>query len=245
MSKFILIDGVDGCGKSTQVDMLVEYLNEKYNGKCVTIHFPNYKSESSGPARAYLAGGIPNDTNNILAISSLFTVDMYCTYMTNLKKYFDDPDMFIIMDRWILSSVVYQTLNCDHHSKFTMQKAIYDMAINTYHLPQPDLTIILDMDGQFAVDNIKLRQQKSNSTNTDVHEENDDIIIRAADEYRLQGNFPVACHCYADNMDDIQNNSVKLVKVDIGRMTHDYKMKPATRIHSQIVNIVNEYFNLK
>ena len=65
MGKFIAIDGLDGSGKGTQSEILVQRLLDE--GKRVrVISFPIYESDSSIFVRMYLEGKLgdkPSDTN--------------------------------------------------------------------------------------------------------------------------------------------------------------------------------------
>ena len=55
MSTFIAIDGLDGSGKNTQSDLLVNRL--KIEGYAVrSLSFPMYESESSTLVKMYLDG---------------------------------------------------------------------------------------------------------------------------------------------------------------------------------------------
>ena len=55
MSKLIIIEGLDGCGKSTQTKLLEEYFTSKgINYK--KIKLPDYDSPSSTLVNMYLAG---------------------------------------------------------------------------------------------------------------------------------------------------------------------------------------------
>ena len=55
MSKFIVIDGLDGSGKGTQSAILAEAL-KKEGKKVLQIEFPLYSSDSSLFVRKYLGG---------------------------------------------------------------------------------------------------------------------------------------------------------------------------------------------
>ena len=55
--KLIVIEGLDGCGKSTQLDML----HDKYGDKAKFISFPNYDSPSGSIVKDYLSGKFPED----------------------------------------------------------------------------------------------------------------------------------------------------------------------------------------
>ena len=59
MSTFIAIDGLDGSGKETQSNRLVNHL--KIEGYTVrSLSFPVYSSESSALVRMYLDGKLGN-----------------------------------------------------------------------------------------------------------------------------------------------------------------------------------------
>ena len=87
MGKFIAIDGLDGSGKGTQSEKLVQKLIS--DGKKVKIlSFPMYESESSAFVKMYLEGRLgdkPSDTNAYTA-SMFFACDRYISYATDWKK---------------------------------------------------------------------------------------------------------------------------------------------------------------
>ena len=75
-SKLIVIDGLDGSGKTTQLKIAQDYLEKQgYNVK--TISFPDYNSESSALVKMYLNGEFSSDPNdvNAYAASSFYAVD--------------------------------------------------------------------------------------------------------------------------------------------------------------------------
>ena len=87
MGKFIAIDGLDGSGKGTQSEKLVNQLIK--DGKKVKIlSFPMYESDSSLFVKMYLDGKLgdkPSDTNAYTA-SMFFACDRYISYVTDWKK---------------------------------------------------------------------------------------------------------------------------------------------------------------
>ena len=69
MGKLIVIEGLDGSGKSTQLNLLPERLNER-GIDCKTVSFPNYESDSSALIKMYLSGKLgdkPSDVNAFAA----------------------------------------------------------------------------------------------------------------------------------------------------------------------------------
>ncbi len=85
--KLIVIEGLDGSGKSTQLDILYEKLSQL--GMDVRkIKLPNYDDRSSELVKMYLDGRFgkePQDVN-VYAASSFFAVDRYVSYNCYWKE---------------------------------------------------------------------------------------------------------------------------------------------------------------
>ena len=72
MGKLIVIEGLDGSGKSTQLDLLYKNLNAK-SIDCRSVSFPNYNDPSSTLVKMYLNGNFgkkPSDVNAFAASST-------------------------------------------------------------------------------------------------------------------------------------------------------------------------------
>ena len=83
MGKLIVIEGLDGSGKSTQLNLLEERL-KKAGKDCKTVSFPDYESDSSALVKMYLRGEFGNkpDDVNPFAASAFYTVDRFASYIT-------------------------------------------------------------------------------------------------------------------------------------------------------------------
>ena len=81
MGKLYVIDGLDGCGKSTQFDLLSDAM-EKQGGYFRTISFPDYSQPSSALVKMYLGGDLGGSPAavNAYAASSFYAVDRYASY---------------------------------------------------------------------------------------------------------------------------------------------------------------------
>ena len=91
MGKLIVIEGLDGSGKSTQLELLPQNLKSK-GIDCKTVSFPDYDNPSSTLVKMYLAGEFgknPNDVN-AFAASTFYCVDRYASFKANWGKFYND-----------------------------------------------------------------------------------------------------------------------------------------------------------
>lgn len=122
MGKLIVIDGLDGSGKATQVGRLYSYLKEQ--GRNVhKASFPEYSSGSSKAVRMYLNKELGDDLYklNPYACSSFYAVDRVIQFIMTLGDLYNEPDSIILCDRYISANVIYQQANFPHKRK---EKAI-------------------------------------------------------------------------------------------------------------------------
>ena len=77
----IVLEGLDGSGKSTQLALLRDWFEQQGNTP-VTIKLPDYEDNSSMLVREYLAGRFgkePGDVN-AYAASLFYAVDRYANF---------------------------------------------------------------------------------------------------------------------------------------------------------------------
>lgn len=101
MGKLIVIEGLDGSGKSTQTPILEAELKNQ-GREVLTVSFPNYESDSSALVRMYLSGTFgtrPTDVN-AYAASSFYAVDRYASYMTGWKGFYEKSDSVVLATRY-------------------------------------------------------------------------------------------------------------------------------------------------
>lgn len=144
-SKIIVIDGLDGCGKSTQLEIIKNRLSE--SGKCVhTISFPDYESQSSALVKMYLNGEFSDDPDDInaYAASSFYAVDRYSSYMKNWKKIYESNSI-ILAARYVSSNAFHQMPKLSEEKWYEFLTWLYDYEHNKLGLPEADKVIFLDM----------------------------------------------------------------------------------------------------
>ncbi|MDK2802238.1 MAG: deoxynucleoside kinase [Oscillospiraceae bacterium] len=175
--KLIVIDGIDGCGKTTQTNLLYEYLKINYPFKLIS--FPNYENKSSSLVKMYLDGEINKNPSEInpFAASSFYSADRYISYMIDWKKDYDNG-INIISARYVSSNAIHQTpkLNSIYWDKYL--DWLYDYEYNKLLLPKPDLTIFLSMSKAVSNKLIEKRNIKK-----DIHESDKNYIDKCYESY--------------------------------------------------------------
>lgn len=145
MGKLIVLEGLDGSGKSTQTDLTVKYLkNEGIDFR--KIKLPDYDSPSSTLVKMYLSGdfGKHADCVNAYAAGAFYAVDRYASFNLDWKKDYENGRL-IIADRYATSNSIYQMekLNTDEWDAYLEWSS--DFEYNKLGIPRPDLVIFLDM----------------------------------------------------------------------------------------------------
>lgn len=106
--KLIVLEGIDGSGKSAQYRRLCARFDEMgmaYHH----IVFPRYDQESSALIRMYLNGAFgahPSDVN-AYAASTFFAVDRYASYRTDWGGIYENGGL-ILSDRYTTSNAIHQ-----------------------------------------------------------------------------------------------------------------------------------------
>ena len=168
-SKIIVIDGLDGSGKSTQLEITKKRLEESGN-KVKVISFPDYESQSSALVKMYLAGEFSKnpDDINAYAASSFYAVDRYASYMTNWKKDYEDGTI-ILAARYVSSNALHQMSKLDSNEWDNYLDWLYDYEHNKLGIPKADAVIFLDMPVEVSQKLLSGRY-KGDETKKDIHE---------------------------------------------------------------------------
>ena len=139
--KFIVLDGPDGCGKTTQTELLADWLKGK-GADVVTFREPG------GTAIGEKIRQILLNPNHV-AMSTSAEVLLYMAARVQLWAEKIAPALqqrkCVILDRWLSSTCAYQ----GHAGRFGIQRII-KIATDCLGKPWPDLTIILDVDLETA-----------------------------------------------------------------------------------------------
>ena len=147
--KFIIFEGIDGSGKSTQSKLFRKHLEE--NGlDVVEISFPQYGKKSAGLVEEYLSGKYGNSKEvGPYRASILFACDRYDASF-QIKKWLDDGKI-VIADRYVSSNAGHQGGEMSNSKERTdFLTWLYDLEYNIFKIPRPDIVFVLKTSSQIA-----------------------------------------------------------------------------------------------
>ena len=143
--KLIVIEGLDGSGKSTQLELLPGRLQEEGIAS-KTISFPDYDDPSSTLVKMYLAGdfGGTVDAVNAYAASLFYAADRYASYKRHWGAYYEAGGL-VLAGRYVSSNAVHQAAKLPADEWEGYLSWLYDLEYKKTGIPEPDLVLFLDM----------------------------------------------------------------------------------------------------
>jgi dTMP kinase len=183
----IVIEGLDGAGKSTQVNLLKDYLSER-NLPFQYLHFPRVEGGIFGDLVArFLRGEFgDNKTVNPYLVALIYAEDRQ-----DARKMLQDwilDGNIVILDRYVYSNIAYQCAKIESpEEKKNLKKWILDLEFGYYNLPRPALNVFFDVPFMFT--SKKLTENRTGKEREylhgmrDIHEEDLDFQKKVREVY--------------------------------------------------------------
>ena len=221
VGKLIVIEGLDGCGKSTQLDMLVNRLKMSCIN-CRNVPFPNYSSPACEPVKMYLNGDFgkkPGDVN-AFAASTLYAVDRFASFKADWEKDYmiGNP---IICGRYVTSNLVHQCSKLPKDEWLEFANWLFDFEYSKIGIPKPDAVIYLNMPQEYA-EKLLMKRYEGDSQKMDIHEKDRkyQALCREAAQFAAENYGWHIVNCVKDGTirsiedisDEIFNISLNVIK---------------------------------
>ncbi|ENZ1251613.1 dTMP kinase [Pseudomonas aeruginosa] len=176
---FIVIEGIDGTGKATQLSLLKERFAALGN-TVDTYDFPAYDS-FIGKELGQLLAGHDKDINakslpgKLMAM--LFSLDRM-QFVEKIKASIASGHI-VISNRYSLSNATFQSIR----SGEDISSWVYEMEHGALGLPKPDLYIVLKGSMTSAHENVSSKGKRNYVDGHDVYEQDLDLLKKAQDMY--------------------------------------------------------------
>lgn len=173
--KLIVLEGIDGSGKSSQYKKICSKLN--LDGvEFSNIVFPRYNKPSCTMVNAYLHGEFgskPEDVNAYTA-STFYAIDRFASFKEDWGNDYLDGKI-ILSDRYTTSNAIHQGSKLPQNELHDFFAWLSDFEYNKMQLPKPNLVIYLDTTLEISKSRMRKRELET-STAADIHELDDDYL---------------------------------------------------------------------
>jgi len=194
--KFIVLDGPDGCGKTTQCALLAQWLKE--NG----VEVASLRDPGDTAIGEKIRQILLNPEH--IAMSTATEAMLYMAARVQLWQEKIAPALAqkkcVVLDRWLSSTCAYQ----GHAGGFGINQLI-KLAEDSLGKPWPDLTVILDVDLETGVNRLSARPDRMEAKPREYHQKVRDGFLKLAGR---QENFHLV-----DATGDIETVHKKVIEV--------------------------------
>lgn len=147
---FIVLEGLDGAGKSTQIKMLENHFSST-NRKCKFMHFPRYEMPFFGELVAkFLRGDLGKiDNVNAYVIAMLFAGNR-SEVSAEIEAWLSQ-NYIVIVDRYVYSNIAFQCAKLKTaNEQIALRDWIFRLEYEYFKIPKPDISIFLDVPLSFV-----------------------------------------------------------------------------------------------
>lgn len=186
----IVLEGLDGAGKSTQVRLFREYLG-KVCPRMEYIHFPRYDAPVyGGLIGKFLRGGFGSiESVHPQLVALLFAEDRRDA-APQIRRILDGGGT-VLLDRYVYSNIAYQCAKLPSDAEAEqLREWINNTEYGHFGLPRPDLNLFLDVPIGFVEKSLAAQRGGSDRGylhgQQDIHEADIAFQRRVRDMYRRQ-----------------------------------------------------------
>ncbi|OGI15318.1 dTMP kinase [Candidatus Micrarchaeota archaeon RBG_16_49_10] len=156
----IALEGIDGAGKKTQIDLIMKHL-KRSKTPFLVLKTPDYSTPVGKAIRKYLDGELRLEPEEAFALYAADVLMMAREFSEAKKK-----SKVILLDRYITSTVAYQ---CGRGLPF--KKAV-DM-VGLLGFPKIDKIIYIDISPETS-----FRRKKKEKKSLDIHEKDREYLAK-------------------------------------------------------------------
>ena len=176
---FIVLEGLDGAGKSTQIKLLRQLfasrgIDSEY------VHFPRFDSPVFGGLIARFLRGELGSIESVdpYIVALLFAGDR--ADMAPQIRAWQAEGKVVIVDRYVYSNIGYQCAKLPtEEQRAKLKQWILDTEYGYYNIPRPDLSLFLDVPFAFTAKSLTEQREGDDRAylngSKDIHESSLDL----------------------------------------------------------------------
>ena len=220
---FIVLEGLDGAGKSTQLKLLCRFLAGK-GRQTKFLHFPRFDAPVFGELIAKFLRGDLGDVESVnpYIVALLFAGDRHAAAAT-LRQWMAEGYV-VVVDRYVYSNIGYQCAKLHTSAeKQGLREWILHLEYDYFNIPKPDMTLFLDVPLNHVEQKLEAQREGDDRAylqgKKDIHEASLSLQEQVRAVYLEQPPFDATFHV-----------------IDCGS---DGKIFPADTIFEKITCIIN------
>ncbi len=152
--QLVAVEGIDGSGKTTQIELLIKYLVGK-NISFEVISFPRYEDNLYGNLiKRYLSG----EFGSVIQANPYLMALTYASDRGLAKPLIENwlnEGKLVILNRYVSSSKAHLSANLPEDKREEFMNWIEKLEYETNKMPREDLTILLNVDPKSGYKNVE------------------------------------------------------------------------------------------
>ena len=184
---FIVLEGLDGAGKSTQLNKLISFLSQR-GAKYEYLHFPRFDAPVYGDLIARFLRGEFGAVDQVSPwlVSLIFAGDR--AEAAQMIRNWLAEGRYVITDRFVYSNIAYQCAKIsDIRERTQLKEWILNLEFGHNGVPRPDVSLFLDVPFKFTEARLQsLREGDDRSYLNgaqDIHEQSLELQKRVREMY--------------------------------------------------------------
>ncbi len=185
--KLIVIEGLDGAGKSTQISLLKEWFASRQM-QCRYIHFPRTDAPYFGELIARFLRG---EFGDISCVDPYLVAMLYAGDRKDAAAMIEtwlEEKYFVVLDRYTYSNIAYQCAKMNTEAEVRrLREWILKLEFEHFGIPRPDINIFLDVPFRFTEEKLRNKRHGEDRTyllgNSDIHESSLEFQRKVRDIY--------------------------------------------------------------
>lgn len=186
----IVLEGLDGAGKSTQVKKLQNYIVSR-DKNLRYLHFPRFDAPVVGDMIAKFLRGDFGDINQVdpMLVALLYAEDRRDA-ASMVSGWLADGDV-VLFDRYVYSNIAFQCAKIDDKQRASeLRDWIFKSEYEDFAIPRPDINIFLDVPIGFV--SSKLAEERKGDDReylqgkSDIHEADMTFQMKVREVYLEQ-----------------------------------------------------------
>jgi dTMP kinase len=183
----VVLEGLDGAGKSTQLRLLQQRAAERGHAT-EFLHFPRFDTPLYGETIARFLRGDFGDADGVdpYTVALLFAGDRAAA-APRLREWLAEGK-YVFLDRYVYSNVGYQCAKVDDPAaRRRLKEWILELEYEIYAIPRPDVSLFLDVPFRFTEAKLSSHREGSDRDylrgGSDVHESSLELQRRVREVY--------------------------------------------------------------